>query len=250
MLKFKCAPNARKNVISMNVSDRKKTESQANKEQYRANIIALNADPTDPTALQKVAESTVKSVLRKINSIDPQTANDLYKNLFNDLVNTAIVKFLELTKGQKSVDIERLITVTRTKTVITRLNDAPTEKTLNSSILREMHRAVRKYIYAQRTKVDDKNTYISIDADPENELYLKMPVLVDIDSISEVEKITDILANIDLSPTERKCIMFKLKGLSNSDIADRLNIKPPTVYRHFQRIREKLHKMYIEYIPD
>lgn len=240
-----------KNTISTNVENRKKTANADNKKAYRQKIENLNTSPKDPTAIQAIALSVANSVLRKIESVNPNTAKDLKQNMLDDLVNTAIVRYYEIIANMDishGIDIEKTYTITRQKTVVTRLTETPKEKTVETSILRELHHAVRYAITKERTPIDSKYTYISIDDNPENPLYLRQPALMDIDTISDTEKITDLLANIQLSPTEKQIVTLKLKGLSNNDIAERLKIKAPTVYKHFQRIREKFHRVYIEYI--
>lgn len=240
-----------KNTIQANVESRKKTANADNKEAYRNKIENLNSNPKDPTAIQAIALSVANSVLRKIESVNPNTAKDLKQNMLDDLVNTAIVRYYEIISDMdisNGINIEQTYTITRRKTVITRLNETPKEKTVETSILRELHHAVRYAITKERTPIDSKYTYVYIDESPESPLYLREPALMDIDTISDTERITDLLANIELSPTEKQIIIFKLKGLSNTDIAEKLKIKVPTVYRHFQRIREKFHKVYIEYI--
>lgn len=240
-----------KNTISKNVENRKKTANADNKKAYRQKIENLNTSPKDPTAIQAIALSVANSVLRKIESVNPNTAKDLKQNMLDDLVNTAIVRYYEIISTMdisNGIDLEKTYTITRTKTVVTRLNETPKEKTVETSILREMCHAVRYAITKERTPIDSKYTYISIDESPESPIFLRMPALMDIDNISDTEKVTEILANIQLSPTEKQIVTLKLKGLSNNDIAERLKIKAPTVYKHFQRIREKFHRVYIEYI--
>ena len=240
-----------KNTITKNVENRKKTANADNKKAYRQKIENLNKRPTNPTAIQAIAKSVANSVLRKIESLNPETAKDLKTNMFEDLVNTAIVKYYEIISTMdisNGIDLEKTYTITRKKTVITRLNETPKTKTVETSILREMHHAVRYAITKERTPIDTKYVYISIEEDLENPLFLRDPVLMDIDNISDTEKITEMLANIQLSPTEKQIVTLKLKGCGNNDIAERLNIKTPTVYRHFQRIRAKFHSVYIEYI--
>lgn len=240
-----------KNTIQMNVANRKKTANTDNKKAYRQKIENLNSNPKDPTAIQAIALSIANSVLRKIESINPNTAKDLRMNMLDDLVNTAIVRYYEIIANMdisRGIDIEKTYTITRKATVITRLDKSPKEKTVETSILRELHHAVRYAITKERTPIDSKYTYVYIDESPESPLYLREPALMDIDTISDTERITDLLANIELSPTEKQIVTFKLKGLSNTDIAEKLKIKVPTVYRHFQRIREKFHKVYIEYV--
>ena len=240
-----------KNTIAKNVETRKKTAQTDNKKAYRNKIETLNKKPKDPAAIQAMAKSVADSVLRKIESINPKTAKDLKVNMLEDLTDTAIVKYYEIISNMdisNGIDLEKTYTITRTKTVITRLNEIPKEKNVETSILKELHHAVRYAITKERTPIDSKYTYISIDDDPENPIYLRDPAFMDIDNITDAEKITDFLANIELSPTEKQIVTFKLKGLSNTDIAEKLKIKVPTVYRHFQRIRLKFHKVYIEYI--
>lgn len=240
-----------KNTISKNVENRKKTAQTDNKKAYRQKIENLNKNPKDPTAIQALAKSIANSVLRKIESVNPNTAKDLKANMLDDLVNTAIVRYYEIIANMdisNGIDIENTYTITRKTTVITRLDKSPKEKTVETSILRELHHAVRYAITKERTPIDSKYTYVYIDENPENPVYLRQPALMDIDNITDTEKITNLLANIELSPTEKQIVTLKLKGLSNTDIAEKLKIKVPTVYRHFQRIREKFHKVYIEYI--
>lgn len=231
-----------KNTISKNVENRKQTANADNKKAYRQKIENLNKSPKDPTAIQAIALSVANSVLRKIESVNPNTAKDLKQNMLDDLVSTAIVKYYEIISNMDishGIDIEKPYTITRKATVTTRLDRSPKEKTVETSILREMCHAVRYAVVQERTPVDTKYTYVSIDENPENPVFLRMPALMDIDNISDTEKVTKILASIQLSPTEKQIVTLKLKGLSNKDIADKLNIKPPTVCRHFQRIRAK-----------
>lgn len=232
-----------KNTIKTNVENRKKNESQANKERYRVNIVALNADPTDPEKQIAVARQCVRSVLRKIESVsDSDTVDRIRTNLFDDLVNVALIRFYELTKGQAVIDLEKTITIERHGHIIHKVGETPKVKTVESSILREMLHAVRSAIVAEKTALDSKNiNYISLDdPDVDPDLLLSTPSLYDIHDPYSVEKSTDILTDLQLTPTEKKCVEYALKGDSKKTIAMRLNIKAPTVYRHFEHIAAKM----------
>lgn len=43
-----------------------------------------------------------------------------------------------------------------------------------------------------------------------------------------------------LTARERECLQYSASGLSNAQIADRLNMSPRTVHFHFSNVRKKL----------
>lgn len=238
------------------LTEKQKAIADQNKQKYRNNITALNSDPKNPEKQIAVAEQCVRSVLRKLESVG-KTKNDrtdqngadpvkivkrIRENMFEDLVSTALIRYYELANGLETVDIEKTITVERRAKTVHKIGETPKVKTLESSILKEMLHAIRHAIIAEKTPLDSKNIiYISLD-DPnfENDILLSTPSPYDFDKISDVEKSQKILNDLRLTPTEKNCVSYALKGDSKKQIADRLKIKTPTVYRHFERISEKM----------
>lgn len=187
-----------------------------------------------------------------------------------DLVNVAVVSILEETKAQrerdpeKGVDLERVYTVRRLnrKVWIHESDSVNGWKTIETSPIKEIFKAVRRYIsQTSAAATDPRNGYTYLeslstdpDSDSESVIYRRLSKYANLGGYAvdanggetlysadpeTVKEYDEIIDSLHLTPRQKKILDLRLGGYGYKAIATYLGVTPDSVRDAVKAIQKK-----------
>lgn len=103
-------------------------------------------------------------------------------------------------------------------------------------------RSVHKYIYSEKKRVAKRVAIEFIDESNETQ-YITPPAYWHVDTIYDYKRVLTLLKLMELTSTQKKIVVYIMKGYNHSEIARRMGISQPCVVKHVNNIRVKALKV-------
>lgn len=227
------------------------------------------------SVLKKLYDTTANENIKRLRAEVLRGTNNPADNIGDgyDLVQAAALAILEQAAAQKErdpaapIDFERAFTIRRLdKRVIIRVEDSAAWHTAETMPIKEVFRAVRRYIADNASvSIDPRNGYTYIadiaaeteDANAAETVYYRLGKYADLggyvtdfngaetvytapDNAREIVQIENgIIERLNLTAREQLIINYRLQGYGYKAIATRLGVTDGTIKKVCSRLREK-----------